>query len=190
MPTQKLTPVLLALALAVFAGCQIWNPGGVTVTGKNDAFTVRAPDGWKYATSIGHDFTASKDGPILQQIWIEHRDLKDKDVLPNSKRTLAANLSAFELGEAVADDIRADHKLFALEMKESAPATIGDQEGFKITFSFRTEDKLRLSETVYGCISGGKLWLLRYRAPTRHYFDRDAATFAQTVSSFRFGKKS
>lgn len=188
MPKKNLSPILLAVALALLAGCQIWNPGGVPVTGKNDAFTVRAPDGWQYATAIGNDFTASKDGPILQQIWIEHRELKDKDVLPNSKRTLAATLSPFELGEAFADDLRANHTLLAFELKENAPATIDGQPGFKLTFTFRTEEKLRLSETVYGCIHGGKLWLLRYRAPTRHYFDRDSGIFEQTVKTFRFGK--
>jgi len=186
MPKKNLIHLLLVFAVVALAGCQIWNPGGIAVTGKNDAFTVRAPDGWRYAVKLGFDFLASKDGPVLQQIWVEHRDLKE--TLPNSKRTLAASLSPFELGEAFADDLRADHKLLAFELKENMPATLGGEAGFKLTFSFHTEDKLRLSETVYGCIHGGKLWLLRYRAPTRHYFERDTATFEKTVQSFRFGK--
>lgn len=187
MRNRKLTLTALAVfSLLLVTGCQLWNPGGTTYVDKRGKFNVHAPAGWKYATSLGPDFTASKDGPILQQIWIEHRELKK--ALLNSKKPLADNLGIFEVAEAVAGDIQADHSLLAFELKENVPASIGGKEGFKITFTFRTGEKLRLSETLYGCVADGQLWLLRYRAPVRHYFARDVAVFEDTVKSFKFGK--
>lgn len=187
MQNRKLISAALALGgLLLATGCQLWNAGGTTYTDAKGRFTVRAPAGWKYATKLGADFLASRDGPILQQILVEHREFKT--ALPNSKQVLTENLGAFELAEAVTGDLQADRSLLAFELKENAPAVIGGRDGFKITFTFRTEEKLRLSETIYGCISGKQLWLLRYRAPVRHYFERDYAIFEDTVKSFTFGK--
>jgi hypothetical protein len=186
MPTQKLILSALLIAGMLVTGCQLWNPGGSTYVDKKGKFNVHTPMGWKYATSLGSDLIASKDGPILQQISIEHRELET--ALPKSKRPLAANLGVFELAEAVAGDMQADNTLLGFELKENVPATIGGTAGFKITFTFTTAEKLRLAQTVYGCIFEGQLWLLRYSAPVRHYFERDLATFEDTVKSFKFGK--
>jgi len=188
MPKQNLTlaSLLLGALLLLLAGCETWMKGGAVYSESKGAFSIRAPDGWMYATSFGHDFIASKDGLILQQIWIAHRELKD--ALPNSKRVLKDSLQPYEVAEAIVDDLRADHALLNLEIKENVPAVVGGKPGFKISYNFRTGEKLRLSETAYGCIAGGKLWLLRYRAPSRYYFERDAATFEATAKSFQFGK--
>ncbi len=187
MPKQNLTLAGLLLSLALFAGCETWLPGGAVATDKKGAFTVRAPSGWMYATAFSQDFVASKDGPTLQQIWVQHHELKE--ALPHSKRVLTSSLQPFEVAEAVADDLKANHELLNFEVVENTPATVGGQPGFKLTFAFHTAEKLRLSETMYGCISGGNLWLIRYRAPSRYYFERDGATFAETVKTFQFAKK-
>jgi hypothetical protein len=184
-------PKLLTLALPVLAtlwltGCQLWNPGGTSYTGQDGAFTVRTPANWMYATRLGNDLLATKDGPILQQIIIEHHDLKE--ALPHSNRTLTANLAPYEVAEAVTDNLRADHSLLGLEIQENVPVDVGGRPGFKLVFSFRTEEKLRLSEQCYGCLAGGRLWLLRYRAPSRHYFARDQADFETMVKDFQFGR--
>lgn len=177
---------ILALTALLFAGCQTWNPGGSTYTEKKGKFSVTAPAGWQYATTLGPDFLTSKDGPVLQRIAVEHREL-DK-ALPNSKRPLSATIDAFQLAEAIIGDLRADRNLLAFTLTENTPATIGGVSGCKLTYTFETADKLRLTETLYCCLHDRQLWLLSYRAPTRHYFDRDVSTFEQTVKSFRFGQ--
>ncbi len=187
MRNRLLIPAALACGLLLLTtACQLWNPGGTTYVDKKGRFHLRAPVGWHYATKLGADFLATKDGPVLQQIWVDHRELKD--ALPNSKRPLPETLGVFELAEAVAGDLQIDRTLAAFELKENVPATLGGRDAFKITFTYRTAEKLHLSETVYGCIADGRLWLLRYRAPVRHYFARDYTVFEETAQTFRFGR--
>ena len=179
--------LICALALAgLGAGCQLWNPGGTPATAKNGAFTITAPAGWMYATTLGPDLLASRDGLALQSITIQHHDLAKP--LPHSKRALTASLAPYEAAEAVLDDLRADHDLHGFELQENTPATVGGQPGFKLVFSYRTADKLHLSEACYGTIHGGSLYLARYLAPARHYFARDLTEFEASLRTLQFKK--
>jgi hypothetical protein len=187
MRTQNLTRVLPALPLLALAGClATWQPGGAPYTTSNGGYTLRVPAGWFFIEDTRDRVLATKDGLILQRLAIETHDTKDP--LPQSKRALSASLTSLELAEAVADDLRADRNLHGLEIKETTAAQIDGRPGFRIVLSFHTEDKLRVSQTIYGCLEKQKLYLLNFSAPTRHYFERDLPVFEETVRSFRFGK--
>lgn len=184
MRNHTLIRAACAATLLFLAGCQIWNPGGKPFTGKDGAFNITVPSDWSQST-LGAEFVASKEGVILQHITVESRALKEP--LKSSKRALKPDLAPFELAEAVADDLRANRELLSLEVKENSPVTLGGQPAFRLLFTFRTEQKLRLTEEVYGCIRGDKLWLVHYRAPSRHYFERDRAVFTEAMRTFAFG---
>ena len=156
------------------------------MAGKDHAFTITPPAGWMYTTAAS-DLLASKEGPVLQRIVVEHTDLTK---LPkDTKRAVSPGMSAFEAAEAVIGELRADQKMQGFDLKENAPATVGGHPGFKIVFSYRTPDKLYLSEARYGALVGNVLWSVNYVAPARHYFERDAATFESAVQTFRIGDK-
>jgi hypothetical protein len=184
---NKILIPLLSLLLLALAGCVApWLPGGTPYTTKKGEFTVRTPAGWIFSEQSPGRVFATKDGLILQQFTVELRALKD--ALPASKRVLTAGLTPLEVAEAVTDDLRADHSLLGLAVKETTLARLDGREGFKIVISFHTQDKLHLSQTIYGCLGQERLCLLRFTAPSRHYFDRDHPAFEETVASFRFGK--
>lgn len=171
----------------LLSGCQSWQPGGVNVAGKNAAFTITPPAGWLYATTTGPDLLASKEGPALQRIVVEHTDLTK---LPKeTKRSVAPGMSGFEAAEALIGELRSDPKLLGFDLKENAPANVSGHPGFKIVFSYRTADRLQLTEGRYGVVVGNMLWLVRYVAPTRYYFDRDAPAFEAAAQTFRIGAK-
>lgn len=186
MRKPNLILALLAAPLLLLSGCQVWQPGGMPVTGKDNAFTVTPPSGWLYATSIGPDLLASKEGLVLQNLALTHVDLTKP--LPNSKRQLAATLAPYEVAEAAVDDLRGNHDLLGFELRTNTPATVGGHPGFKLVYSYRTKDKLHLNVVRYGAIAGNRLWYVSYTAPARHYFDRDLPDFEATVSSLRLGK--
>jgi hypothetical protein len=183
---RKLLLISALVVVALLSGCQMWNPGGTRVSGKNDAFSIVPPAGWMYATSLGPGLIASKEGLVLQNLVVEQFDLTKP--LPNSKRTLSATLAPFEAAEAVLDDLRANRELLGFDVKENTPTTVAGQPGFKIVFSYRTKDRLHLTEARYGTIADQKLWIVRYSAPARHYFERDLPVFEEAVRSFQLKK--
>ena len=101
---------------------------------------------------------------------------------------LGSTLTAFELAEAVADDLRTNREFLNFEIVANEPATIGGREGFALTVRYQTKDKLRLTIRIAGVIQGNKLYTLRFAAPTRHYFERDLPAFTAAVQSFRWTK--
>lgn len=182
---RNLTLVLLGSSVLLLAGCQAWQPGGANVAGKNNAFAITPPAGWMYTTVGGADLLASKEGPVLQRIVVEHADLGK---LPKgAKRAVAPGMNAFEAAEAVIGELRGDHDLLGFDLKENTPASVGGHPGFKIVFSYRTADRLHLAEARYGALVGDVLWLVRYAAPARHYFERDAPAFESAMQTFRIG---
>lgn len=180
-----LIPGLATLLLV--SGCQVWQPGGTAFTAEKNVFSLTVPSGWNFTTkAVGGphtDLLATKDGVFLQRLVVEHHLLKDP--LPNSKRTLTAQMSPFEIAEAVIDDLRTSRALQHFEVNENTPATVGGQPGFKLLLQFQNSDNLRLAEIRYGSLIGDRLYVLRFTAPARHYFERDLATIEEAARSFR-----
>ncbi len=186
MRNNILISVLLALLFAL-AGCQApWLQGGAPYTTGKSEYTLRTPAGWVFSAQPPGNIIATKDGVILQQFTVEIRAFQN--AFPASKRALRAGLTPLELAEAFTDDMRANRGLLGLEVKETKLAQIDGRAGFKVVVSFHTNDKLRLSQVIYGCIEKDRLYLLRLAAPTRYYFDRDSPAFEEAVKSFHFGK--
>lgn len=180
--------VIVPALLLLLAGCQAWQPGGGTVTGKGEAFSLTTPAGWMYATSLGPDLLLSREGPILQRIVVEHRDLT-KPPGKEPKRAITPTLAPFEVAEAIVDELRANRDLLEFRLQENTPATVGGRPGFRLVFDFRTKDGLQFTEARYGVIAGTDLWFVRFSAPTRHYFARDLPAFESAVQTLQFKKR-
>ncbi|MBA3848746.1 MAG: hypothetical protein C0502_01965 [Opitutus sp.] len=186
------TPILKLTAAFAFllalAGCQIWRPGGVTAKSKDGLASISVPAGWVFTTAAPagkSDLLATKDGALLQCMTLKHHDLKDP--LPNSKRTLKGGQSAFELAEAVADDLRANREMLALKAIESMPVEIGGHSGFRLVVEYGVAHPtgLKIREAHYGVIVGTRLYDLSFAAPARHYFGRDLPAFDAAAKSLQ-----
>lgn len=186
---RKLTVILPALCFA-FAGCQVWQPGGTVYTAEKNAFSLTVPAGWSFTTKAmparGADLFATKDGIYLQRLFVDHRAIKEP--LPHSKRTITAQMSPFEIAEALVDDIRSNHDLLHFEVNENTPAIVGGRPGFKLLLQYQNADQLRLTELRYGALVGDQVYFLRFIAPSRHYFELDLAAFEEAARTFRLNK--
>ncbi len=181
--SHLIVPALALLGL--LSGCQIWQPGGARVPGKNNTFSITPPSGWMYSTAQGAELVASKEGPILQKLLVERTDLAA--AAKAGKVAVRPGMSAFEAAEAMVGQLRANQDLQGFELRENVPAEVGGKPGFKLVFSYRTKDRLHLAEIRYGAVAGNDLWLVRYTAPARHYFERDAEVFEAAAKTFRIG---
>ena len=172
------------VAALLAAGCQTWQPGGTPVSLAKGAVAITPPAGWKHATIGGADLIASKEGPVLQKMVVEHVDLSQPPP-KETKRAVAAGMTPFEVAEAVIGELRANQELLGLDVRENTPVDVGGKPGIKIVFAFRTKDGLQLTEARYSALVGQTLWHIRYVAPTRHYFERDLAAFEAAVRTTR-----
>lgn len=180
-----LIPALAALLL--LAGCQTWQPGGTVYTAEKNSFSLTVPAGWHYTTTAmpvrNADLFATKDGIFLQRLVVERHLIKEP--LPSSKRTITAQMSPFEIAEAIVDDIRSDRALQHFEVNENTPATVGGQPGFRLLLQYQNADNLRLAELRYGALVGDRVYFLRFIAPARHYFERDVGAVEEAARTFR-----
>ena len=82
-------------------------------------------------------------------------------------------------------DLRPSPDLFNFELLDNNPASVGGKQGFKLVYTRKTKEGLRLKRIQYGLVDGKWVYRLIYQAATRHYFDRDLATFERVRESFR-----
>lgn len=167
-------------------------------------FAVDLPQGWRQH-NVSSDplqgFTAmlekrrklswdvirlTRDGLLLQQICIGRIPVTDE--LPNTKRKLTQQMIPLEAAEVISDDIRSNSNLTHQQIIEDAPAIVGGYPGFKLHYTYRAEDRLKIEGLFYGAIVGPSLYYVLYEAPAQHYFNKDLQVFDRTRSSFQILK--
>ena len=70
----------------------------------------------------------------------------------------------------------------------NAPATVGGHSGFKLRYSYRAEDQLKIDGIFYWSPRGSWLYYTTYEAPAQHYFAKDLPVFESTFASFQIAK--
>jgi hypothetical protein len=126
------------------------------------------------------------DGLLLQQICIGRIPISEE--LPNTKRTLAQGMIPLEAAEIIGDELRSNSNLTNQEIIENIPTSVGGYPGFKLHYSYRIEDRLKIEGLFYGALVGPWLYYLLYEAPAQHYFIKDVSVFEVTRASFQIGK--
>jgi hypothetical protein len=189
-------PTLLAGLVVLLVSCGPY----VLVSGKQSlpeyGFEVVVPEGWYrfahtfYAGPSGALDTAqilegivlTRDGLLLQQIRVG-RAAVDKN--PNfTTRKFDLKLPPQELADIELDDHRSNPNVFNLVVEENVPAMVEGRRGFKLVYTWTTEDGYRLKRIHYGFMEGKWVYRIIYQAAARHYFDRDLATFEKLRESF------
>jgi hypothetical protein len=194
------TLVNVLLSVLLFSSCGV--PYAL-VSGRyvsSDAnFAVDLPEGWRQHNASFDSVRVVKetlekrrkldwdvirltrDGLLLQQIGIGRIPITEE--LPHTKRKFAQNMIALEAAELISDNFRSNTNLNHQEIVENAPATLGGYPGFKLHYSYRTEEELKLEGLLYGALVGDWLYYIVYEAPAQHYFAKDVQLFERTRSS-------
>lgn len=130
---------------------------------------------------------ATRDGLLLQNIVIDRFDVEKP--LEHTKKKITMEMLPQEAADVVIDNIRSDPGVLNFQMLESVPVSIDDRSGFKILFSYQNQDGLEFKSIYCGFVAGTWLYVLRYTAPSRHYFHKDVGTFETVLNSFRISEK-
>ena len=176
-----------AAALALAAGCAAARPAWVPVADGTSSppsgrYALQLPEGWLLRGEADR-VLASRDGIFLQRIDVGRREVGKS--LGSTKKMLARGMLPQEAAEVVQDAIMSSPGMQGSTMLENAPAEIDGRPGFKLVFGYKDPEGLKIRAVVYGVLVDDSLYELAYRAPERHYFSRDLASFEQARASFK-----
>jgi hypothetical protein len=173
---------LLFILLIPITACAPWTRVTGPYEGPAHHFSVVIPDGWMKFDSDSY-LLISRDGPFLQYILLESRNLTDP--FSHTRRTMNVAMLPQEAAEVILDDLGLDRSVRNLQVLENAPAGIAHQDGFKILFTYKNGDGLTLKTLFYGFIKGRLFYSIRYTAAERYYFAKDVGTFKKVLAGFR-----
>ena len=173
----------IVLLLGALSGCAPW----VQVEGPyrmdSQGFEVNLPTGWRRATTVGDSLLVTRDGVSLQYIRIGLVAVGDE--LTHTKKKFAKGMSPQDVAEVELEDVRSDQAVRNFELVENVPFQVAGLPGFKLVYTFRAENGLRLKRVHYGVLVRDRVYRVQYQAPARYYFDKDLATFERVRESFR-----
>lgn len=165
------------------AGCAPYTAVGGKLAFPHQGFEVDLPQGWYQAREVGDALLVTKESLSLQFIRIERVSVEDQ--LPHSKKKFTARMPANDAADIEVQDLRASPDLFNFELLDNNPGSIGGKQGFKLVYTWKTKDGLRLNRVQNGLVDGKWVYRLIYQAAARYYFDHDLATFERVQESFR-----
>ncbi|MCL5062963.1 MAG: PsbP-related protein [Nitrospiraceae bacterium] len=175
----------LWIFLLLIMGCAPWLQVGGLYTSEDYNFSVELPQGWMRFNTDEY-LLITRDGVLLQNILIERLPINKE--LKYTKKKFKKGMLPQEVAEVVLDNISSDQTNLNFELIENSPAKIGGFSGFKVVFTFKTKDGVRLKSIYYGFIADEWFYGIRYTAAIRYYFDKDIKTFERVFESFKLIK--
>jgi hypothetical protein len=181
MIIARTAAVFAATLTAACATGPRWVPAG-EYTPPSSKYSVRFPEGWMRA-SDQDSVLASRDGILLQHIRV--RVVETGKPLGGTRKTLSRGMLPQEVAEVVRDGIASARGMQGMTLIENVPAELAGHPGFKLVLAYKDADGLKMKAVVYGALIGDSLYEVTYRAPERHYFERDLAALERVRGSLK-----
>jgi hypothetical protein len=150
-------------------------------------YEANLPAGWRRATVVSDSLLLTRDGVSLQYIRIARIAVGDE--LTHTKKKFAKRMSPQDIGEVELEEVRSDQRMRNVELLENVPLQVAGFPGFKLVYSFRAVNGLRLKRVHYGVLVRDRVYRIQYQAPARYYFEKDLATFERVRESFKVTDK-
>jgi hypothetical protein len=173
---------LIAILLFLLVGCAPWTQVGGLYRSESHNFSVDLPQGWMQWNK-GDDLLITRDGALLQNIQILRLNI-DKP-LKYTKKKFSKGMLPPEIAETILDDLATSQSILNLNLLENSPLKIGGFDGFKIVYTYKTKDNLKMESIYCGFMLGDWLYGINYNAAQRYYFDKDVQTFQRVLESFK-----
>jgi len=158
------------------------------LAGAGGKFTVQAPPGWVHFSLERNHVVLTRDGLPVQ--YIDVALTPHADAFKQIKRASNPSMLPAELAELAVAELRADSGLVNLTVKESVPASVAGQPGFRLLLQYRNPRGALLNRLIYGTATKQGLLTFSYSALDRHYFPRDLGVFEQVMASYRLAPAS
>ena len=168
---------------AGFAACT--HTGGVSKPASY-SFTIDIPEGWRKIDNNRYLFV-TKESPFLQYIMVQNRPIGRS--FRHTKKKIQRDMIPEEAAQIIIDELISDQNLINLMILANTPATIQENEGFKILYTYSDSEGQVYKTLYYGFIKEDTFFNLRFTAAERIYFQRDIGDFRNVLNTFQIIKK-
>lgn len=173
----------LALALLAYGCATIWEPAPNVLAAQS--WSLKPPEGWMRLTTPTYEML-SCDGPYLQYIFIQEQSLQQG--LRNSRQKIGPAMLPHEAAAVIIDTLKSDTRIRNFHLLKNSPVLLGGKSGFRLIYTYIDDQGVQIKCDYYGVILQRTFFNIRYTAAQRHYFDKDAGRFQQTLASLCFTK--
>jgi len=145
-------------------------------------YGIDPPQGWR-KVDVSGVYMVTREGAFSQYILVQRRHV-DKPFQHTGKR-FTRNMFPEEAASVILDDIRRDAHILNFQLMESCPAKVNQYDGFRMVFTYREQDGLRIKTIFYGLLQGDWFYSLRYSAAEDKCSDEDMEVFKRVLNSFK-----
>jgi hypothetical protein len=170
------------ILLLLIPACAPWIKPGGSYESSTHNFYVNIPKGWMMLDTDQY-LLISGDGPFLQYVLVQDRPLTRP--FRNTKKKFNRHMLPQEAADVIIDEITSDRSILNFEIIENVPTQIHDHDGFRVVFTYKNREGLKLKTIYLGFLTGKRFYNIRYTAVERYYFEKDIEAFGEVVKSFR-----
>ena len=149
---------------------------------KDVLYSVKLPDQWRMVETDDL-FMLTKDGPSNQYILVQQRSIEEP--FTHTKRMFTKNMLPQEAAEVVIDEIASDRSVLNFHVTENTPAKLSRYEGFKVIFTYRTENGLGYKTIYHGFLKDNWFFSVRYNVSLNHESPQNLEAFQKVLDSFK-----
>lgn len=155
-------------------------------------YSIQYPAGWKWVKMpFGDETLATRDGPALQAIGVDFR--KHKNAFRALRQDSTPAMMPQELADKLVAEATSARGLQNMEILSNEPLTLAGRPGFRLHLAYRVggdTGSVRYEEYVVGANSPQGIFVIFYRAPRLHFFQRDSDAFEKSLASFAITDKA
>ena len=174
--------LMAVIILLVTAACASSHQAGGSPEASSYNFTIKYPDEWKRLNTERY-FIITKSGPFSQYILAQQRPVSKP--FQHSNKTLEKEMPPLDVAEAIIEEIQKDESVSDLTVADVRAAMVGNHDGFKMVFTYKTKKGYKFRTIYYGFLAGEWLYNLRYNAAEDYFQDKDIETFHEVLQSFK-----
>ncbi|MBM5810658.1 MAG: hypothetical protein FJ191_01640 [Gammaproteobacteria bacterium] len=186
--TSHLRAAALMAGLLLASPASAWKivADGQPYAHAGTGYSIQYPAGWRFRKeAFGDETIATRDGPLLQVIYVDFR--KHKQAFRAQRKDATADMLPQELAGKFIAEATAARGLQNMAVLSDEPATLAGQPAFRLHLAYRTAvdaGSVRYEEILVGTNTPQGIFLVGYRGPVLHYFARDVAAFEQALATF------
>lgn len=110
-----------------------------------------------------------------------------KKKLEHTKKQFFKDMTISDLAEI--DNLRANSEINKFELISDQPATLSDQDVFRIEYIYTNPVRLKVRGIRYGLICNNDVYRVYYEAAAQHYYEKYLPDFNQFVGTFKLSSK-